>query len=288
MIDVFAPLAFGYVQTLKVALTSAPVLAYADYSKPFILEIDASFQGVRAILSQEYKGKCRPVAYLSRGLRPAEHNVRNCSSMKLEFVFIKYKPGRNNGNADALSRQNSTPLVELASIAVVPKQIRQSVTDQVQVCRVNGVSVFPRPLKENLGVLQEADPVIGRFMVSWDHKQPPTSQERSLKQPAVLELVRQWEKFEKVDGVLYRQFWPHDDHGHQGMERIARLVRTRCYWPGMYRYVDDWCRKCQRCTLSKVVRLKVRTFMGHLIADRPLDILAIDLKFLEPSISGIK
>lgn len=121
---------------------------------------------------------------------------------------IKYKPGRNNGNADALSRQSATPLVELASIAVVPEQIRQSVTDQGQVSRVNSVSVFPRPLKENLGVLQEADPVIGRFMVYWDRKQPPTSQERSLEQLEVLELVRQWEKFEKVDGVFYRRFWP--------------------------------------------------------------------------------
>ncbi len=351
-------------QTLKVALTSAPVLAYADFSKPFILEIDASFQGLGAVLSQEHKGKCRPVAYASRGLRPAERNMRNYSSMKLEFVAlkwavaekfreyllgnkctvytdnnplshlqtaklgaleqrwvnqlaefdldIKYKPGRNNGNADALSRQSTTPLVELASIAVVPEQIRQSVTDQGQVSRVNSVSVFPRPLKENLGVLQEADPVIGRFMVYWDRKQPPTSQERSLEQLEVLELVRQWEKFEKVDGVLYRRFWPqeghkeirqvvlpsalreevltclHDDHGHQGMERTARLVRTRCYWPGMYRYVEDWCRKCQRCTLSKVVRPKVRTFMGHLMADRPLDILAIDFTLLEPSSSGME
>ncbi|XP_052464763.1 uncharacterized protein LOC128021529 [Carassius gibelio] len=351
-------------QTLKVALTSAPVLAYADFSKSFILEIDASFQGLGAVLSQEYKGKCRPVAYASRGLRPAERNMRNYSSMKLEFVAlkwavaekfreyllgnkctvytdnnplshlqtaklgaleqrwvnqlaefdldIKYRPGRNNGNADSLSRQSSTPLVELASIAVVPEQIRQSVTDQGQVCRVNKVSVFPRPLKENLGVLQEADPVIGRFMVYWDRRQQPTLQERSLEQPELLELVRQWEKLEKMDGVLYRRFWPqechkeirqvvlpsalreevltclHDDHGHQGMERTARLVRARCYWPGMYRYVEDWCRKCQRCTLSKVVRPKVRTFMGHLMADRPLDIVAIDFTLLEPSTSGME
>ncbi len=234
--------------SFKVALTSAPVLAYADFSKPFILAIDASFQGLGAVLSQEHKGKCRPVAYASRGLRPAERNMWNYSSMKLEFVAlkwaiaekfreyllgnkctvytdnnplshlqtaklgaleqrwvnqlaefdldIKYKPGRNNGNADALSRQSSTTLV----------------TDQGQVSRVNSVSVFPRPLKEHLGVLHlgvlQADPVIGRSMVYWDHKQPPTSQERSLEQLEVLELVRQWEKFEKVDGVFYRRFWP--------------------------------------------------------------------------------
>ncbi len=56
----------------------------------------------------------------------------------------------------------------------------------------------------------------------------------------------------------------------------------------MYRYVEDWYRKCQRCTLSKVVRPKVRTFIGHLMADGPLDILAIDLTLLEPSSSGME
>ncbi|KAI7789405.1 hypothetical protein IRJ41_007459 [Triplophysa rosa] len=343
-------------QTLKTALTSAPVLAYADFSQPFILEIDASFQGLGAMLSQEHKGKCRPVAFASRGLRPSERNMQNYSSMKWEFVAlkwsvtekfreyllgnkctiytdnnplshlqtaklgaleqrwvnqlaefdldIKYKPGCNNGNADALSRQSCSPLGELASVTSVPEQIQQFLPEHGQVSPVNSISVFPRPSKENLGVLQEADPVIGRFMVYWDRKQPPTSQERILERPEVLELVRQWGKLEKVDGVLYRRFWPqeghkevrqvvlpsvlreevltslHDDHGHQGMERTARLVRARCYWPGMYSYVEDWCRKCQRCTLSKIVRPKVRTFMGHLIADRPLDILAIDFTLL--------
>ena len=43
----------------------ASVLAYADFSLPFILEVDASHGGLEAVLSQEQTGKVRPVAYAS-------------------------------------------------------------------------------------------------------------------------------------------------------------------------------------------------------------------------------
>ena len=39
-------------ETLKQELVSAPVLKYADFSKPFVLEIDASHQGLGNVLSR--------------------------------------------------------------------------------------------------------------------------------------------------------------------------------------------------------------------------------------------
>lgn len=75
---------------LKVRLTTAPVLAYADFSKPFILEVDASHGGLGAVLSQEQEGRVRPIAYASHSLRPTERNMSNYSSMKLEFVALKW------------------------------------------------------------------------------------------------------------------------------------------------------------------------------------------------------
>ncbi|KAI5086051.1 hypothetical protein C0J45_23499, partial [Silurus meridionalis] len=75
---------------LKRRLTSAPVLAYADFSLPFILEVDASHGGLGAVLSQEQGGKVRPISYASRSLRPTERNMSNYSSMKLEFLALKW------------------------------------------------------------------------------------------------------------------------------------------------------------------------------------------------------
>lgn len=72
---------------LKQRLTSAPVLAYADYTKPFILHIDGSGSALGAILYQEQEGAKRVIAYASRGLNQAE---RNYPAHKREFLALKW------------------------------------------------------------------------------------------------------------------------------------------------------------------------------------------------------
>ena len=75
---------------VKNLLTTAPVLAYPDYKKLFILETDASNDGLGAVLSQEQGGKVKVIAYASRGLRGGECNMENYSSRKLELLALKW------------------------------------------------------------------------------------------------------------------------------------------------------------------------------------------------------
>lgn len=66
------------------------------------------------------------------------------------------------------------------------------------------------------------------------------------------------------------------------------LVRQRCYWPGVSADVAQWCLECERCQVAKDTRPAARSFMGHLLASRPNEIVAIDFTILEPSRSGVE
>lgn len=64
-------------ETLKTKLTTARVLAYPSFFKPFTIETDASIDGPGAVLQQvQDDSKLHPVAYASRSLTPAERNYR--------------------------------------------------------------------------------------------------------------------------------------------------------------------------------------------------------------------
>ena len=82
------PDALAAFKELKMKCLTVPVLAFADFKKPFLLETDASIDGLGAVLSQEQEDGCyHPVAYASRGLKGGESKYH---SSKLEFLALKW------------------------------------------------------------------------------------------------------------------------------------------------------------------------------------------------------
>lgn len=241
--------------SLKMALTSAPVLAFADFNLPFILYTDASNQGLGAVLAQVQDGKEKVIAFASRSLSPSEKNDKNYSSFKLEFLAltwavtkkfaeylycvpftvytdnnplvhlssaklgsleqrwaarlasfqfeIKYRPGRINQSADALSRYPS-PVVSEATEGQreeveVPsfKQVEVNVVRAMCVGVSNsnqeglqnvtcGVPLFPERTPSQWSALQGEDSTLRRVACYLQRGHQPNKRERQQESKPVL------------------------------------------------------------------------------------------------------
>ena len=79
---------------LKIALSSAPLLAHPDFSKPFNLYTDASAYAVGAVLTQEFPEGERVIQYLSRRLSPGQGKwaVIEREAYAIVFAINKLRP----------------------------------------------------------------------------------------------------------------------------------------------------------------------------------------------------
>ena len=233
---------------LKARLTSAPVLAYADFSKPFVLDIDASFEGLGAVLSQEQDGGRRPIAYASRGLRPTERNMSNYSSRKLELLGLKWAVTEKFreyllGHRCVVYTDNN-PLSYLqtaklgatehrwaAELALYDLDIRYRPgtanrnadalsrlptghpsnppgPGQPVVVAADQVSALPTRTPEEIRRLQEADPEIAPILESVQCGQPPTATDQASWPWGARKLAAQWARLALRGGVLHRRVQP--------------------------------------------------------------------------------
>lgn len=98
-------------------------------------------------------------------------------------------------------------------------------------------------------------------------------------------LLREWNRLELRDGVLYRRrqlddqttyqlVLPvkframvleslHDQMGHMGIDRTLDLVRSRFYWPKMSADVERKIKTCERCVKRKGLPEKSASLGKH-------------------------
>ena len=153
-----------------------------------------------------------PLSYLnSAKLAAAE---MRWASQLAQFNFdIKYRSGKDNANADALSRQSthaedtlqdvskSTSLQEVAKANTRVVQTNIRMTRAVEV--PSAVSTLPGYTSQELANLQKADTVISRFLAFWRHGSKPDAHRIRQETRATKMLLNKWDRIQEIERVLY-------------------------------------------------------------------------------------
>ena len=230
---------------------------------------------------------------------------------------ISYKPGRNNTDADALSRIQWPEAVDISSQTVhaVCEGVQalhgkvETLCHGAQAVGVLSQDTMPAGMTSlERSQAQMPDPAISQIIQAIQTKTLDTlkyNQNMSLDLKAFLRIRKQ---FQLKQGILYRKtqvndrarlqhvlplaYRPkamagcHDLVGHLGQDRMLELLRDRFYWPGMHMDVASYINSCPRCIRRKT---QPDTAPLHNIeATQPLELIHLDYLQIEPSKGNIE
>lgn len=309
---------------LKRALTSAPILAYPDFTLQFEVYTDASLDGLGYCLGQIQNGREVVICYGGRDLNTAERNYSATEREALAVVDaikkfqpylhgrkftvhtdhnalkwlmslkspegrlarwalllqhfdfdIKYRSGRSNGNADALSR-------------------RSYGERQINALDVPGVQI------DKVKAQQRRDPDL-RFIIDYlEHDILP------LNDCLARKLLLAGDMFYLDDNGLLFHLAKHGKHksrdpfsqlvipnslkheilvqahdevsaGHVGIHKCYEKIRTRYWWQGMFQDVKHWVRSCIDCQTRKSPRNRHKAPLIPIPVEGPFHRLSVDV-----------
>ena len=238
-----------------------------------------------------------------------------------DFHFtIKYRPGKENSDADALSRmpldveslmreycEELLPNTITAAIQAVEVQKESPATWSLTAVSMSvsagsepaTASISPIP-KEQLREAQESDPVICPVLeCKLSDSKPPVKELRELS-PKTKCLFREWDKLTiDDDGVLYRTTTAreqlvlperykgkvleelHNNMGHQGADRTVSLVRDRFFWPYMQSDIEHYVTKACSCLKQKKPCHDTRAPLTNIVTTQPFELICIDFLHLD-------
>ena len=190
-------------------------------------------------------------------------------------LILKYRAGKHNTVADALSRMKGDE--------VDGDDINRLYENDLE---VNEITVVKEMEGEELRRLQREDKEIEKVL-------------------GVIEGTGVSGRYKLVDGILFKERkgggkvlvvpqvlikdilkGVHDDNGHQGTDRTVNRVNLCYTWVGLYMDVKDYVRNCRICQISKNNGRMPIIEQGLLSATRPLELVFMDFVRLDKASDG--
>lgn len=294
----WSPAANEAFSELKLALTTAPVLACPDFTQPFAVHCDASDYGIGGALTQEVNGEEHPIAYFSHSLNANERNysatekeamavvltvehfrpylegdkpfrvITDHASLKW-FLNLKNPTGRLERWGCRLSPYNFKIEHRRGTENVVPDALSRAVP-------VSGISISTtdkwylklRRLCEEKPTSCPNFQIINGKLFRFTKSKNPLSRDF------------QWKEVIPAD---YRERVLRENHSvptaaHLGVAKTYRRLQQGYFWPHLYGDVVQFVAACDICNARKHDNRATPGLMGEArVCARPFQCISIDL-----------
>lgn len=326
-------------EQLKAALTTAPVLAFPTAHGIYILDTDASYDTVGAVLSQVQDGVERVISYASHKLSKAEKHycvtrkellavykyVKQYSSYLYGKQFrirtdhkaltwllnwakpsttqycswiaelseydmkIEHRPGKQHGNADALSR---LPPCEQCDIPHEDPKKKRNVKNINETEAPRCRQIFNSPSR------QDNDEVISRVLQLLKSGNLANNHPKELDWTS-RETKLLWAKRQKLrirgdvlyylaSDNIYKWIVPNEERkrlifsvhkgcGHIGVTRTTKMIKENYYWPDMDFFIRTLLNTCKSCRERKNAGARNLPPPQASVTSYPFEKIALDI-----------
>ena len=272
--------------TIKRQLTTAPVLQFPDFDKPFTVVSDASLLGTGAVLLQDEK----PVCYTSSKFNSAELNYSTTEQELLAVLraFVEWRCYLEGGKFPVTVVTDHNPLAFLSSQTNLSRRQarwseylqrfnhvwqyipgRNNMADPLSRCPVGTLGDSPahilpgppslcsvtrlqvhKPIQELLAAGYSEDPWFSKAANLEGLERDKQLLWRYGKSRGVLPLILVPNVL-SVKLAILRELHDSVASGHPGPRRTYQSLRRWFIWPGMLTFVHDYVTRCRSCQQMK-------------------------------------
>jgi hypothetical protein len=217
-------------EMLKSKMTSAPLLQYPDFSKPFIVTTDASGYAIGAILSQGKLGADKPIAYASTTLNTAEINYATVEKELLAVVW---------------ACKHFRPYLLGRKFTIV--------TDHKGLTWIFNVKDPSSRLMRWKLLLEEYD-----YEIQYRAGERNCNADSLSRYPLQCLNVNIEEMTEERKRKIISELHNCPVGGHQGIQRTIERIKLYLTWPGLEQDVTQYIKQCKICQVNKETKPNIK------------------------------
>lgn len=277
---------------LKSVLTSAPVLANPDYSRPFIIETDASQLAVGAALLQEFDDGKRIIGYYSKKLSSTQRKYaateKECLAVLMAVEnFRHYIEGTTF--TVITDCKSITWLFSITAASANSRLLRWALKLQSYdfvlryrkgkdniladcLSRIEALKIIDKDYSQIVDDILKSPHDYKNFKVAGNKIY------KYVEEPGKLKDKRfDWKYFPPKAERLSLIESVHNT-AHLGYEKTLSALKEKYFWPKMSKEVKEYCKSCLACKTSKGINVNPTPTMGSQkkYCDYPWQFLTLD------------